>query len=216
MNEEYLAETDVIRLCEPVFLDFVSRALEGAKASEAERASALFLAVRDRIIYDPYVPFFLPEHYTPGAVIARGRGYCVMKAVLLCAACRKAGIPARLGFAELQNRGAPAHVIAAMGTDIFAWHGFTEILLGGKWLKATPSFTADLCRRHNIAPLAFDGTGNAVFPPFDLSGKPYAEYLEYHGSYADLPLDAILAGWRKVYGNDTMDLWLAAFKQQGA
>lgn len=216
MNEEYLAATEIIRLDEPAFVDFVDSALQGAGETEREKAAALFLAVREQVAYDPYVPFFLPEHYTPGAIIERGRGYCVMKAVVLCAACRRAGIPARLGFAELRNQGAPEQMVKAMGTDVFAWHGFTEILLGGEWLKATPAFTAEISRKHNIKPLCFDGRNHAVLPPADLSGKPYASYLESHGSFADLPLEKILAGWRKVYGDDIIDTWTAVFTQAPA
>jgi len=46
---------------------------------------ALYYAVRDGIWYDPYYPFYLPEHYRASNVLKSGRGYCVCKASLLCA-----------------------------------------------------------------------------------------------------------------------------------
>ena len=48
-------------------------------------AVKLYLAVRDGIRYDPYTPFYLPEHYRASLVLRRGRGFCVPKASLLCA-----------------------------------------------------------------------------------------------------------------------------------
>ncbi len=37
------------------------------------------------------------------AVLARGEGYCVAKAVLLAACLRSQKIPARLGFADVKT-----------------------------------------------------------------------------------------------------------------
>lgn len=207
----YLRETPVFVTGSPRLAAFMEEAIQGA-ATPGEKAAALFYAVREKVIYDPYSPFYEPRHYTPDAILTRGSGYCVQKAALLVAACRAAGVPARLGFANLRNHGATQEIKDAMGTDIFAWHGFAEIFLDGKWVKATPAFHADLCKRHNIAPVEFNGVDDAVFPSTDLAGKPYAEYVCYHGSFDDLPFDRVMKGWREVYGNERVDLWLAAFK----
>ena len=34
------------------------------------------------------------------------------------------------------------------------------------------------------------------------------EYLEYHGTYADIPVDTILAAWEKAYGKDRVKKWI--------
>jgi len=214
MNDQLsscLAAGETIRLDGNAFGQFVSEALEGGQSPE-EKAKALFLAVRDGILYDPFVPSFAPENYYPENIVKAGRGYCVMKAALLCAAFRKAGIPARLGFADLRIHTTPAEMLEMLGCDIFAWHGYAEAFIGGQWRKATPAFHEELCRKKNIAPLAFDAKSHCVFPATDLSGQPFASYIRYHGSFTDLPLDLIMKGWRKVYTDARVDMWMEAFR----
>lgn len=205
-----LGATDVIRLDGVELEGFVAKAAKGAESDE-DKAQALFLAVRDGIIYDPFVPAFALMNYLPENILKAGRGYCVMKAVLLCAAFRKAGIPSRLGFADLRISTTTPEMREMLGCDIFAWHGFAEAFINGSWLKATPSFHADLCRKRNIAPLVFDAKFHAIFPPFDLSGKPFASYIRYHGSLADLPLGLIMKGWREAYSDERVDIWEKVF-----
>src|SRR6218665_1099179 len=80
------------------------RAFAGAHArgdSERERAVALYLAVRDGFRYDPYRVDLSPEGMAASRVLGNGHGWCVPKAALLTAACRAAGIPARMGFADV-------------------------------------------------------------------------------------------------------------------
>ncbi|MBW2139244.1 MAG: transglutaminase domain-containing protein, partial [Deltaproteobacteria bacterium] len=61
---------------------FASKVIKGNKASPVDKAVRLYYAVRDKIWYDPYYPFYLPEHYKASNVLKRGRGYCVPKASL--------------------------------------------------------------------------------------------------------------------------------------
>ena len=76
-----------------------------------EKAIKLFYAVRDEIWYDPYSPFYLPEHYRASNVLKNGLGYCVPKASLLCALGRACGIPSRVGFADVRNHLATKQLI---------------------------------------------------------------------------------------------------------
>ena len=71
--------------------------------SERERAVALYLAVRDEVRYDPYRIDLSPAGMRASTALALGHGWCVPKAVLLAAVARAAGIPARLGFADVKN-----------------------------------------------------------------------------------------------------------------
>ena len=93
----------------------------------------------------------------PRAVLERGAGFCVAKAIVLAAGARAVGIPARLGFADVRNHLTTERLRAQMGTDVFAYHGFTELHLGGRWVKATPTFNRSLCDRFGVKPLEFDG-----------------------------------------------------------
>jgi transglutaminase-like putative cysteine protease len=171
---------------------------------------ALFYAVRDGIRYDPYRPFHRPEHYRASLTLRHGSGFCIPKAALLCALGRACGIQSRLGFATVRNHLTSEKLFEFMGTDLFVFHGYTEFFLQGRWVKATPTFNVELCRRRGVDPLEFDGVHDALFQSFDREKRLFMEYLEYHGSFADVPVEAILAAWKRVYGPARVDAWIAA------
>jgi transglutaminase-like putative cysteine protease len=165
-------------------------------------AVALFHAVRDGIRYDPYNTDYRPEAFRASAVAASSSNWCVPKSVLLTAAARSRGIPARLGFADVKNHLTSAKLSATMQTDLFAWHGYSEVLLDGRWFKLSTAFNIELCRRFGVKVLEFDGTADALMHPFDESGNRHMEYVRQRGSFDDLPLDAILADFAVIYGHD--------------
>ena len=210
--DQYLRPTAVVDSDNPDIVSFAEKVLKGV-ADPVERACKLFYAVRDDIVYDAKVPFYLPEHYVAGTVLKNGRGYCVQKACLLCAVGRAVGIPSRLGFANIRNHGASRELVDLMGCNIFAYHGYTELLLNGTWVKVTPAFDMTVYEKHNIEPVEFDGRNDAVFPSQDLNGNPYVEYITYHDPSADLPLDDLLAEWRKIYGEDRVNFWMDMFDE---
>jgi len=115
----------------------------------------LYYAVRDGIRYDPYYPFYLPEHYRASNVLKSGRGYCVCKASLLCALGRACGIPTRVGFADVRNHLASAQLLEMMGTDLFVYHGFMQFYLEGNGSWPPLRFNKELCQKHRVAPLEF-------------------------------------------------------------
>jgi hypothetical protein len=211
-GKEYLEPTSIIDSDNEEIIQFAEKAVVGAK-NQIEQSQGIFYAARDTVLYDIRTPFFLPEHYKASNVLKRGRGYCVTKACLLCAMGRALGIPSRLGLADIRNSGASKQVIEMMGTDIFSYHGFTEFYLNGKWVKATPAFDSSVFPRHNIAPVEFDGIKDATYPSHDLSGNPYVEYIRYHGSFVDVPLNDLLDGWRKHYGEDRVQFWMTYFSE---
>ncbi len=184
--------------------DVVAFAQRAQGDTDREVAVALFYAVRDGFRYDPYRLDLSPAGMRASTVVQRGYGWCVTKATLLTAACRARGIPARLGFADVRNHLSTARMREAMGTDIFFWHGFSEILLDGQWLKATPAFNIELCDKFGLLPLEFDGRSDSVYHPFDKAGHRHMEYVRERGSFDDVPLEQILAdlmaaypGWRE-------------------
>lgn len=178
--------------------EFVARVSDGAEG-EHEVAARLFAAVRDGVRYDPYSVPTDPAAYRAGAVLGAGSGYCVQKAVALTAAARAAGIPSRLGFADVRNHLQSARLSELMGTDLFVWHGYSTLFVGGRWTKASPAFNAELCARFGVPPLEFDGTHDALLHAFAGDGSQYMEYVREHGVYADLPLDRILTAYRETY-----------------
>ncbi len=40
------------------------------------------------------------------------------------------------------------------------------------------------------------------------------EYIEYHGTYGDTPVDKIVEAWKKAYGRDRVEEWIKMFAQQ--
>lgn len=211
---EFLSPTAVIDSDHPSVLAFAQQVAENAGAAgDPVRATvAVYYAVRDGIWYDPYSPFYRPEHYQASRVLAARRGYCVSKASLLCAAARSLKIPCRLGFATVRNHLATRQLIEFLGSDLFVYHGFVEFHLGGRWVRATPAFNRELCERHGVDPLAFDGVNDSIFHAYNRDNLKFMEYLEYHGTYADVPLDRILAAWENAYGKARVQKWIAAFE----
>jgi transglutaminase-like putative cysteine protease len=123
----------------------------------------------------------------------------VQKAVLLAALARAAGIPSRLGFADVRNHKTPDWLREIMGTDLFVFHGYVELYLDGGWVKATPAFDAQSSRRAGALVVELDGTNDAMLHPVDPEGHPYIEYVQNRGWFADLPLDEIQRTFLETY-----------------
>lgn len=182
--------------------EFVDTALARApRANEEQVAAALFRAVRDGIRYDPYVISREPADYRASAVAGAASNWCVPKAVLLTAAARRVGIPARLGFADVRNHLTSERLTARMGTDVFAWHGYSELHLADRWLKVSTAFNIELCERFGVAVLEFDGSADALMHPYDRSGRRHMEYIRQRGSYDDLPFEEIFADFAVIYAS---------------
>ena len=179
--EQYLRPTAFIDADHPRVRELAETAAAGA-ADPTERAVRLYYAVRDGLRYDPYGIDFSREGFTASAVIARGKGYCVAKATVLAAGARALGIPSRLGFADVRNHLATPRLREQMGTDVFYYHGYTELHLDGRWVKATPAFNIELCQRFGVRPLEFDGREDSIFHPLDAEGRQHMEYLHDRGT----------------------------------
>lgn len=86
-----------------------------------------------------------------------------------------------------------------MGTDLFVYHGYAELCLDGRWVKATPAFNRTLCERFDVEPLAFDGIDDALLQQLDRSGNRYMEYVNDRGTRSDLPLEEIRGAFASHY-----------------
>ncbi len=217
MNQEdkkYLTPTAIIDSDHRAIIAYAREIIRGSK-DPVEQAVNIYYAVRDGIWYSPYYPFYLPEHYRASNVLKSGRGYCVCKASLLCALGRACGIPSRIGFADVRNHLATKQLIEFLGTDLFVYHGFVEFYLKEKWVKATPAFNVELCERHGVAPLEFNGLEDSIFQPYSLEKKQFMEYVADYGTYADIPVDTIVAAWKKAYGENRVANWIARFEKSG-
>ena len=192
-----LRATALIDADHPAVRDFAHE--HGRGDDERERAVALYHAVRDGFRYDPYRIDLSPAGMRASAVIALGYGWCVPKAALLAAACRVLGIPARVGYADVRNHLGTERLRQALQTDLFYWHGYTDILLEGQWIKATPAFNIELTERFGLLPLEWDGRADSIYHPFDKSGNRHMEYVHQRGSFDDMPLAQIVADFHRYY-----------------
>jgi transglutaminase-like putative cysteine protease len=218
MNSEfnvYLSPTPIIDSDAKVIIDFAVSAIENVDDDPISKAINLYYAVRDGIWYDPYIPFYRPEHYRSSNVLKRGRAFCIGKAGLLCAVGRACGIPTRLGFADVHNHLATQQLIDYLGSDIFSYHGFMEFYLDGKWVKATPAFNKELCRRAKVTPLEFNGREDSIFQLYNEEKKLFMEYITDHGTAADIPVDQIVEAWKVTYGHERVRQWMASFEKSG-
>jgi transglutaminase-like putative cysteine protease len=208
---DFLQPTAIIDSDDPRLVALAEQITAGLDRPE-DRAVALFEYVRDNIRYNPYSPFFLPEHYRPTFTLDRGKGYCVQKSALLVGLARAAGIPARLIFADIRILRFDGPLREMMDTDLFTYHGYVEMFVRDRWLRVTPSFELPLCERLGLKAVVFDGTRDAIFHKHDLAGRPHVVYVTHHGSYADVPVADIVAAWKRVYGEDTVTEWMATFE----
>lgn len=197
--DQYLSPTWFIDCDNPRIRNYALQITDGC-ATDEERSVKLFLAVRDGLRYDPYGITDDPLDYRASVVLDRNAAYCIPKAVLLTALARAAFIPARLGFADVRNHLASDKLLALLGTDLFVFHGFTELWLDGRWVKATPAFNIELCERFGIHPLEFDGRHDALLHEYSVDLRHHMEYVAARGSFADLPFDNIVSTLKSNYG----------------
>ncbi|SHK23909.1 Transglutaminase-like superfamily protein [Pseudonocardia thermophila] len=200
MADPYLSPGRFVDCDAPAVVDYARDAVAGLR-DPVEQAVALFTRVRDDIWYDPFVVTEDPAAYKASTVVTSRANWCVPKAVLLTAAARAVGIPARLGFADVRNHLQTPRLRERMGgKDEFVWHGYSEMLLDGRWVKATPAFNKELCARFGVPPIDFDGRSDALLHAFTPDGSVYMTYGRDRGVHADLPLEDMLATFRAVYG----------------
>lgn len=199
MNE-YLRATEFLDWRDPVVAEFAAANTMG-KASDIDKAVALYFAVRDGFQYDPYLLDLRPQGLRASDLVRRKRGYCVEKAVLLAASCRAVGVPSRLSFYIVRNHIATGRLERLLKTDYLVFHGATEIMLEGDWRKATPAFNRNLCVLLGVEPLDFDGKSDSIFQEFSSGGSRFMEYIHEYGSFSDLPYEMYLEELNKHYSH---------------
>ena len=190
--DEYLKPANFIDFdTEPVRKK--SEDLTEGQVADREKAISLYYFVRDEIKHNAYAPLYDASRFKASAVLAAGNGFCQQKSVLLAALARAAGIPARLGFVDVND-----HLLSENfkkmigGVNTFPFHGFAELYLDGKWVHLSPAYDLAICQRKGFVPVEFDGVNDAKDSPYDQEGRPHIEHVKYHGPYDDFPWDEVL------------------------
>jgi len=195
---EFLKPGELVNSDHPEIVAFAKR-LVGDATDDIDKAKRLYYGVRDEVHYDPYNVSLDIAGLGALGCLQEGSGFCVQKAALLAAAARAAGIPARVGYADVRNHLTSKRLNDMIKTDLFTYHGYTELYLEGKWVKATPVFHQSLCERARVVPLEFDGRNDSIFQPYNADGKKHMEYLHDHGPFFDVPMETIATAFRESY-----------------
>ena len=180
---------------------------------DTKRAVAVYYAIRDGILYDPYSADISVAGLKATTVLEERRGWCVSKAILLAACCRALGIPARLGYADVLNHLSTEKMRQRMKTNVFYWHGYTALYLDDRWVKATPAFNIELCEKFGLKPLEFNGRDDSIYHAFDQAGNRHMEYLHDRGQFLEPPIEAMRRTFDEYYPGwpDTSDATEADF-----
>jgi transglutaminase-like putative cysteine protease len=204
-RENFLAATYFLDHDSAAVSEFAAETCKGIDG-QREKAVALYYAVRDGIRYDAYRIDFSREGFRASRALADGYGFCISKAALLSAAARHVGIPARMGFGDVRNHLSTEKLRSKMKTDLFIFHGYSELLIERRWVKATPAFNLGLCTKFGVLPLEFDGRADSVFHPFKADGSLHMEYVRDRGTFADIPFELIHATWAAQKNETAADL----------
>ncbi|MDO9526840.1 MAG: transglutaminase-like domain-containing protein [Gemmobacter sp.] len=197
MADPTLTATHFIDADSPAIRDYAAQ--HAGHGDARARAVQLYYAVRDKVRYDIAAFGLDRDAMVASHVLTAASAFCVPKAILLAAVARASGIPARLGFANVRNHLTSPRYAALMDGDLFEWHAYTALQLDGRWVKATPAFDIDLCQRHGVKPLEFDGTVDSVFHEFDTNGRRHMEYVKFIGEFDDLPYDTFALEMNRAY-----------------
>lgn len=197
-QEEALKPTFFVDSDHAAIVDRACALADGNK-DQLQIAENLFYAVRDGFRYDPYNVATERDAFRASNILDLASTWCVPKSIVLTALARAAGIPARLGFADVRNHLTSEKLTQSMGTDLFAWHGYSELWLQGRWVKLSTAFNKELCDRFGVKALEFDPVKGALMHPFDQSGRRHMEYVRERGSHLDLPLSDMFETFAEVY-----------------
>ncbi|MCP4441681.1 MAG: transglutaminase domain-containing protein [Aureispira sp.] len=179
-------------------IDYTHQAIKGI-SNKKDQIIQLFYTVRDGFRYNPYHVVLKPYALKASHLLTKDYGYCIEKSNLFAAAARVLGVPSRLGFANVRNHLATSKLEEYLKNDLLVFHGYAEVYLEGKWVKATPVFDTELCKKMGVAPLDFDGEQDSVFQESDKTGNPFMDYVDDHGVFHDVPLVEFENEMRKHY-----------------
>lgn len=201
--EHCLASGQYIDHDSPEIARFVQATLSTLQdtPNNTEKAIALFNAVRDEWLYNPFAFDLSEDGFTASKIVERSDAYCVPKAILLTACLRAASIPAAIGFADVRNHLSTPKLREKMGTDLFVYHGYVKLWLDGSSYKVTPAFNMEMCTKFGVKPLIFDGHSDALFHEYNTSNDQHMEYIKDHGTFVEVPRQKIVSTYIETYSN---------------
>ena len=199
LNTDYLSPTFFID-SEATSVRYLANQLSEDKENTVDQVISIFNYIRDNVKYNIDMAFNSGSRdFKASITLERKKGFCIPKSIALVALFRACDIPARLHFADIINHRSPDYLMELMGTNVFYFHGYAEVFLRNEWFKLTPSFETDLCEKHNFPVCTFDGNADAIFPQIDLLKRPFIEYINDRGVYADFPFSEMVTVFQQNY-----------------
>lgn len=177
---------------------FVRAAVSREHRTPADKAVALYYAVRDGLFYEVYAADMSRAQLRASNIVEAGQGFCVQKSILYAACLRAVGIPSKLVVTEVRNHLASERLRRMVGGEVFV-HMLNSAYLNGKWVRATPVFNKVLCRLYGMRSLDFDGENDSTHHPFDDGSSRSMEFVREHGEFEDLPYDWLLQLMRRKH-----------------
>jgi len=196
--QKYLQSTWFINSDADEIAAFTEQHIAG-RETDLDKAVSLYYAVRDLIVYNPFVFSFKRNEYQASFALNMGEGFCIQKALLLAAVARAAGIPARPGFANVLNHQNPENIRKILNSDLYVFHGYTEMYLENKWVKATPAFNISMKEKFGYNIPEFNGREDSGFHPLNLAGEKHMEYVHDYGTFEDYPFELFIDEYKKHY-----------------
>jgi hypothetical protein len=197
---EFLGPTQFVESTHPAIVARV-RELGLSALSPRARAARLFEHVRTEVRYE-FMARFQREEYLASNILANNQGFCVQKAVLLASLARAADLPAAIVLCDMRDHALPEKVVRSLGTDVMHHPGLNALHVDGAWLMVDASLDPKFLDKKRYPRVAFDGTADALLPAHTIDGARAAEYLTFHGRFADLPFEqttqAFIAGYQRA------------------
>lgn len=179
------------RLESPKAKEILSLFKDKNQLNKKELAIEIYNYVRDNWYYSPLKFSLIEEDWYAEALIERKKGHCLDKSIILISLLNAFEIKAKLGLAKVRNHIAAEQLVKFLGTDVLVPHGYVDIFIDNKWVKATPAFNKSLCDKLGVDVLKFNGEEDSIFPGYSKNSSKFMEYLKDYGSFKNLPLDLI-------------------------
>ena len=105
-----------------------------------------------------------------------------------------------MGYADVRNHLSTERLRAILQTDLYIWHGYTELWLDGALGESHARVQPGSCAIASAScALDWDGRADSLYHPYDREGRRHMEYVNQRGSFDDVPLAQIAADIAAMY-----------------
>ena len=194
----YLRETEFLNFTHPEFRAFIDPFCK--ESASVETAIKYYQFIRDHFLYDPFHLDLRKPALQASSIILKNRAWCVEKAIVFAAGLRAMGIPAKLGYAIVENHIGVERLTQILKSPKIVFHGYVEVFIKefNQWTKATPAFDQRVCKLSHVEPLTWDGKQDSLFQAYMGTNK-FMLYHHDYGTFDDVPRDLMQLEMSRFY-----------------